>query len=163
MFYKHNCDGCIYIGSESFDGRDTKDWDYYYCPNCDNGSVVARYGNEGGDYTSTSIGLMGTMALIALENTPSSHLSKAYLMGVQKGIIPDFLSAAKAREKQETRERLEKDIMILLKSLPDDRVWVAVKQAFKAGWNESQGHLASLVGMSKAHFIKEIELKFWEN
>lgn len=48
--YKHDCDACRYAGN--WEGQDL-----YYCPNCDGGTVVLRYGDDGPDYASLPLDL----------------------------------------------------------------------------------------------------------
>lgn len=55
--FHHDCDGCIFLG-RSEDGR----WDLYHCPRCDEGSVVARYGNEGHEYSSCPVEIIERIA-----------------------------------------------------------------------------------------------------
>lgn len=54
-FHQHDCESCVYLGSERldfFEGDDV-DYDFYFCPEDDGlpGSIIARYG-ENGDYSS---------------------------------------------------------------------------------------------------------------
>jgi predicted heme/steroid binding protein len=39
----------------TFDG---KNYDLYHCPNCDSGTVIARYGNDGSNYMSAMISVV---------------------------------------------------------------------------------------------------------
>jgi len=54
--YKHDCDQCIWVGwvpwREAQDGYGNM----YYCPRCDGGTIVIRYGDEPSDYYSSPIG-----------------------------------------------------------------------------------------------------------
>lgn len=52
MHYKHDSDCCTFLGSWRCDwelgGYGTRDFDLYWCDN----TILARYGNDGPDYTS---------------------------------------------------------------------------------------------------------------
>jgi hypothetical protein len=47
--YEHDCDSCLYLGTECFDNQF---FDMYFCPRCDEGSLIARYSSDGPSYTS---------------------------------------------------------------------------------------------------------------
>jgi hypothetical protein len=47
--YQHDCDVCQFLGSYK---HDEKWYDLYYCERCDDGTVLARYGDDGPDYLS---------------------------------------------------------------------------------------------------------------
>lgn len=49
--YTHDCDSCVYLGEHL-------EYDLYYCPHCDGGTVLARYGSDGPSYASTMISLL---------------------------------------------------------------------------------------------------------
>lgn len=53
--YTHDCDSCEYLGQ--YDHND-RVFDLYYCPRCDEGSVLARYSNEGSNYLSIMLGVL---------------------------------------------------------------------------------------------------------
>lgn len=42
--FKHDCDACKFLDTR-FLGFDYYDW--YYCAKCDEGTMIARYGDEG--------------------------------------------------------------------------------------------------------------------
>jgi hypothetical protein len=46
--FVHDCGGCMFLG------RYLK-YDIYLCPNCDDGSVVVRFGDEPSEYTSSPV------------------------------------------------------------------------------------------------------------
>jgi hypothetical protein len=49
--YEHDCKGCFFLGR--FVSPENKEpFDLYFCRRCDGGSCIARYGNEGGEYSS---------------------------------------------------------------------------------------------------------------
>ena len=43
--YQHDCDNCRYLGEYN-------EYDLYYCPQGGYPTVLARYGNQGEEYTS---------------------------------------------------------------------------------------------------------------
>lgn len=47
--FKHDCDGCIFL---SWVPIGPEGHDLYFCPKCDGGSIIARYGDEGSQYSS---------------------------------------------------------------------------------------------------------------
>lgn len=51
MRFTHDCDDCQSLGEHGV-------YDLYYCPKSDEGSIIARYGSKGSEYTSMSIPLM---------------------------------------------------------------------------------------------------------
>lgn len=46
--YKHDCNGCIHLGTED-------KLDFYYCAKCDGGTIIARWSSRGPDYASTPL------------------------------------------------------------------------------------------------------------
>lgn len=53
--WTHDCDDCEFLGDYQ---HDDEDYDLYYCPKSDGGTILARYDDEGSSYTSLSIELM---------------------------------------------------------------------------------------------------------
>ena len=49
--FQHDCDSCVYLTSYQVEGEEQAR-DFYFCPRCDGGSLIARYGNEGPEYSS---------------------------------------------------------------------------------------------------------------
>jgi len=47
--YEHDCDGCVFVGAYQ---THVQKYDGYFCKDCDNESVVLRYGNAGHQYAS---------------------------------------------------------------------------------------------------------------
>lgn len=47
--YEHDCKSCIHLDSREFEGAFC---DMYFCPRCDDGTLIARFSSEGSDYTS---------------------------------------------------------------------------------------------------------------
>lgn len=47
--YAHDCEGCVFVGAYQ---TDIQKYDGYFCKDCDSGSVVLRYGNDGPQYAS---------------------------------------------------------------------------------------------------------------
>lgn len=58
MFYKHDCEDCLALGTVEIDNikngqvNKTDTYDMYFCANCDGGTYIVRYGNDGPDYSS---------------------------------------------------------------------------------------------------------------
>ena len=52
--FAHDCDGCLYLGQY-------EQFDLYLCPRCDEGSVIARYGDWCGDYSSCPVDCISQM------------------------------------------------------------------------------------------------------
>lgn len=53
--YIHDCDSCRYLGTAILQGRT---WDYYFCKDILEGTIIARYGNDGPEYSSSLIHLV---------------------------------------------------------------------------------------------------------
>lgn len=56
--YEHDCNACTYLGP-FFDGADK--YDLYICNT--QGSIIARYGDDGPDYTSMNGRLLSSVAV----------------------------------------------------------------------------------------------------
>ena len=74
--YEHDCDACVFVGGSNLEGTE---YDYYYCPRCDEGTVIARYSSDGPDYYSTSIGFDYKPHRVALQI--------AFILTREKGLI----------------------------------------------------------------------------
>ncbi len=74
----HDCDQCIYLGSNklAFD-EEREQWDYYFCEKCDGGTLIARYGING-DYLSWPINLYKMNRENILKQAPNYEIEKAY-------------------------------------------------------------------------------------
>jgi hypothetical protein len=48
--YQHDCDGCQFQGQHTVGETEV---DAYWCPKCDGGSVILRYGDDGPEYASS--------------------------------------------------------------------------------------------------------------
>jgi hypothetical protein len=54
--HTHDCDACRYLGTAILMGRT---WDFYSCVgDLPGGSIIARYGNDGEEYSSALIHLI---------------------------------------------------------------------------------------------------------
>lgn len=53
--FEHDCDGCIFLGTYTWKERQ---FDLYFCPNCDEGSVIARFGSDGPEYASAPLAVV---------------------------------------------------------------------------------------------------------
>lgn len=61
--YEHDCEDCEFLGFVSgTHPRNTNPvqvvYDLYYCKNCDGGTVIARYGSKGPQYSSCPISML---------------------------------------------------------------------------------------------------------
>jgi hypothetical protein len=64
--YQHDCDSCRFLGTFTYnaplvEGFVEKTCDLYHCPNCcvsDQGTIVARYADEGHKYASTPVSML---------------------------------------------------------------------------------------------------------
>jgi len=68
--YAHDCECCVLLGQD-------KDADLYYCPR--EGSLVARYGDDGPDYSS-----MPAYVVAHLEHGP---LTVAHRLAVERDLL----------------------------------------------------------------------------
>jgi len=64
--WKHDCDACVHLGSHE---EDERMYDLYVCTNDNETELVARFGDDGGDYRSSSAYYLfhGKVAPIYLE------------------------------------------------------------------------------------------------
>jgi hypothetical protein len=46
--FEHDCSTCQFLGQAG-------EFDMYWCPKCDEGSLIARYGSAGPEYASTPL------------------------------------------------------------------------------------------------------------
>jgi hypothetical protein len=93
--WQHDCDGCLYLGQD-------EKHDFYYCARCDDGSVIARYGDQPWEYASSMVCLVwqvlkhGRIIFETGEHVPGTDpriyekwpLAKALTLGVDQGVIP---------------------------------------------------------------------------
>lgn len=52
--YQHDCDKCQFIGIDV-------EYDIYFCKNCDGGTWIARYGDDGYEYASYPMFVLDTI------------------------------------------------------------------------------------------------------
>lgn len=72
--YTHDCDACEPLGEHL-------EYDLYYCPRCDGGTIIARYGNDGPEYASTMLSIFDVHIDFYTANpdyTAGQALLKAY-------------------------------------------------------------------------------------
>lgn len=65
--YQHDCTACTYLGQ-------VEEYDLYYCPQGKVPTVIARFGDEGGDYISEM-------------NSDMPCLQTAQMLAIEKGLI----------------------------------------------------------------------------
>lgn len=101
--YKHDCDQCIFLGNFTYAaphgsgvGADRREWtvdltvDCYYCPSKSmGGTMIARFGSEGPEYSSCSADIMDKQIKKLME-TPPNQLST-----FKRGTIEAYLRAEK--------------------------------------------------------------------
>ena len=62
--HDHDCLDCRFLGAldgpDAYRMNEPAEFDLYFCPRCDGGSVIARRSSEGSDYISTAIGILRT-------------------------------------------------------------------------------------------------------
>jgi hypothetical protein len=75
--FVHDCDSCLFLGNPH-----KKEYDIYFCPQCDGGSIVIRHGDEGPDYYSTMISL-------ALNRDPSNSEISALFLKIARQLLSD--------------------------------------------------------------------------
>lgn len=59
--HRHDCDDCEFLGvadGTNPGGDDSDDFDLWFCARCDEGSLIARYGNDGPNYISSPISIL---------------------------------------------------------------------------------------------------------
>lgn len=80
--FKHDCDGCIFLGRFSeFHTFCTREHDLYVHWDDTQKTVIARYGNEGAEYVS-GFSLMGFV----------QELKTAFAVAIERGLIPEIVS-----------------------------------------------------------------------
>ena len=53
--FTHDCDRCRFLGTAILMGRT---FDYYFCKDIAEGTIIARYGSDGPEYSSSLIHLV---------------------------------------------------------------------------------------------------------
>lgn len=91
-FHKHDCDNCIYLGSDEEGSEENVKTDYYFCHHKGDhpclATLIARYG-EYGDYSSgldfvmSSIGLNKALKLAVEQNVLTNEI-KEYIKHEQE-------------------------------------------------------------------------------
>jgi hypothetical protein len=64
----HDCSSCIFLGVYDSGPQWGGTCDLYFCPSCGDGSVIARYSDEGPDYRS------GMITLYAPDRRTARHV-----------------------------------------------------------------------------------------
>jgi hypothetical protein len=79
--FTHDCDNCTFLGRhELTDGRFPGKYDLYHCTAQGSATVIARYGNEGEQYTS---------GIVIGKQYPDSPLAEALRRAVSRGLKVD--------------------------------------------------------------------------
>ena len=80
-FHQHDCDNCVYLGSDEESSEEKIKTDYYFCHRQGEhpclATLIARYG-EHGDYSSGSDFVMSSIGL-----------NKALKLAVEQNVLPD--------------------------------------------------------------------------
>ncbi len=77
-FHNHDCNSCIYLGSTlEKDHNGHEKLDFYFCPRCDEGTLISRYG-ECGDYTSWPLDMYLSRREEIIKNRANYSIEKAY-------------------------------------------------------------------------------------
>lgn len=85
--YIHDCDDCIGLGKFSLGNRR---FDLYFCPRCDGGSVLARYGDRGSDYASSPLDILDRLLEEPSQHSAGSNaLLEAYRRVRELGLLGD--------------------------------------------------------------------------
>jgi hypothetical protein len=74
--YTHDCDTCQYLG-------EYEEFDLYYCPRANRGSVIARYGNGGPEYASSMVRLLTDEDQAFLKANPDYRAGQAMLKALE--------------------------------------------------------------------------------
>ena len=75
--YTHDCDSCHFLGR--YNHNDTHS-DLYFCPSCDEGTVIARYSSNGPSYSSYPLDV------IKNNEISNPHISQARKRTIQRGL-----------------------------------------------------------------------------
>jgi len=86
--FLHDCDSCLFLGNPH-----DKQYDVYFCPNCDGGSIVIRHGNDGPDYYSTMISL-------ALNRDPNNSEVSKIFNDVAKDLLSNGMISISVNHKE---------------------------------------------------------------
>ena len=78
--FKHDCDSCQPLGEYGYPRHESPNtlFDLYYCPRCDEGSFIARYGNEGSEYESAPLNI------VLIYDNPTNPLVEALKRQIKK-------------------------------------------------------------------------------
>lgn len=91
VMFTHDCDGCIHLGcAKLVEFRErtklTHYYDLYLCKNCDDGSIVIRFANEGPSYSSSMIAMIPQM-VIAGECKQVSFSTQLYVVAMHLALL----------------------------------------------------------------------------
>lgn len=65
--HTHDCDRCQYLGSEN-------DLDFYFCESSILGTIIARYGSDGPDYSSSDVASVERMLAHGMSDVDGKHM-----------------------------------------------------------------------------------------
>lgn len=82
--YEHDCDSCIFLGSYAYHNQV---YDLYFCNQAvfSYPTVIARYGSEGPDYTSSLL----VARILRADGDTTDPLAVALEHAVASGLLPD--------------------------------------------------------------------------
>lgn len=93
--HEHDCECCQFNGMFN-------EFDLYYCPNCDDGTLIARYGVDG-DYISTPLSLVDTYLTKANHPIAAAYTAyKANDADREPITIGDLIRAEMARQEKDS-------------------------------------------------------------
>jgi hypothetical protein len=82
--YKHDCDGCVLLAT-------IDKYDVYFCENCDEGSLIARYGDEPSNNTSSPVAMI--FQRVELDGTSDGK----YIMNQAYAVLRDKTPLSRLR------------------------------------------------------------------
>jgi hypothetical protein len=73
----HDCKSCLYLGRH-------EEYDMWFCPTCDEGTLIARYDNEGGEYASTPLFCLRPEHIKFLQANPDYRARQAFIWALEQ-------------------------------------------------------------------------------
>lgn len=96
--FTHDCDSCVFVGQHG-------DHDVWFCPRCDGGSLIARYGNEGSEYASTPLFCLRPEHIAFLKKNPDYSAGQTWLWALeQPEVKPHAVAAQEAADRAAAKE-----------------------------------------------------------
>jgi hypothetical protein len=81
--YKHDCRECRFLRTEN-----GADW--YYCPKCDGGTIIGRFGDEGYAYWSSPIDIILRWTKEGYDGTEFAKVAQKLVEEMANAIQPKF-------------------------------------------------------------------------